>query len=69
MLRIKQIVEDGMLREYDFEPEVQDEILEFVDTNKKQFRELSLRTILKLADLRKSFGDNWENYAQVTCMR
>jgi len=69
MLRIKQIVEDGMLREYDFEPEVQDEILEFVDTNKKQFRELSLRTILKLADLRKSFGENWENYAQVTCMR
>lgn len=69
ILRIKQIVEDGMLREYDFEPEVQDEILEFIDTNKKRLRELSLRMVLKLADLRKSFGTKWQDYASVTCMK
>jgi hypothetical protein len=69
MLRIKQIVEDGMLREYDFEQETQDEILEFIDTNKRRFRELSLRTVLKLADLRKSFKDRWTDYAVATCMR
>lgn len=69
ILRIKQIVEDGMLREYDFEPEVQEELLEFIDTNKKNFRELSLRMVLKLADLRKSFGDKWQDYAAVTCMK
>jgi len=69
MLRIKQIVEDGMLREYDFEPEVQDSIMEFIETNRKRFRELSLRTVLKLADLRKSFGDRFEDYAAVTLLR
>ena len=69
VLRIKQIVEDGMLEDYGFEDGVQDEILEFIDTNKKQLRELSLRTILKAADLKKSFKDRWQNYAQITLMR
>jgi len=69
MLRIRQIVEDGMLRDYDFQPEQQDEILEFIDTNKKRLRELSLRTVLKIADLRKSFGSDWREYAMVTCAR
>lgn len=69
ILRIKQIVEDGMLRDYDLEPEQQDELLEFIDTNKKNLRELSLRMVLKLADLRKSFGDKWQDYAAVTCMK
>lgn len=69
LLRIRQIVEDGMLREYGFEPEIQDQLLEFVDTNKKRFRELSLRTVLKLADLRKSFGDRYEDYAAITLLR
>ena len=69
MLRIRQIVEDGMLREYDFEPEQQNEILDFIDNNKKRLRELSLRTVLKIADLRKSFGSSWQEYAMVTCAR
>jgi len=69
MLRIRQIVEDGMLRDYGFEAEQQEEILNFIDTNKKQLRELSLRTVLKIADLRKSFGEQWKDYAAVTCMK
>lgn len=69
VLRIKQIVEDGMLRDYNFQPEEVDEIMEFVESNKKQLRELSLRTVLKLADLKKSFKDQWQDYAQVTCMK
>jgi hypothetical protein len=69
VLRIKQIVEDGMLRDYNFEPDEVDEIMEFVESNKKQLRELSLRTVLKLADLKKSFKDAWQDYAVVTCMK
>ncbi len=69
VLRIKQIVEDGMLRDYNFEQEEQDEIMEFIESNKKQLRELSLRTVLKLADLKKSFKDRWQDYAVVTCMK
>lgn len=69
VLRIKQIVEDGMLRDYNFEQEEVDDIMEFVESNKKQLRELSLRTVLKLADLKKSFKDAWQDYAVVTCMK
>ena len=69
VLRIKQIVEDGMLRDYNFEPHEVDEVMEFVESNKKQLRELSLRTVLKLADLKKSFKDAWQDYAVVTCMK
>jgi hypothetical protein len=69
VLRIKQIVEDGMLDKYEFEPGAQAELLDYIDTNKKKLRELSLRMVLKLADLRKGFPDRWQSVAAMTCMR
>ena len=69
ILRIKQIVEDGMLESYEFQPWDIDEILNFIDNNKKRLRELSLRMVLKLADLKKSFPDRWTRVAEVSCMR
>jgi hypothetical protein len=70
VLRIKQIAKDGALFEsYDFEECVQDEIIEFLDTNKNKFREMSLRMAIKIADLRKSFPLKWKAMAQVTCMK
>ena len=69
VLRIKQIVEDGMLESYEFQPWDVDEILDFIDNNKKKLRELSLRMVLKLADLKKSFPDRWTRVAEVSCMR
>jgi predicted AAA+ superfamily ATPase len=69
ILRIKQIVKDGMLDEYGFTDELHDDIVDFVDMNKKRLRELSLRSVLKTADLAKAFPDNWEAYAQELLMR
>lgn len=69
MLRISQIVQDGMLEEYEFEQQVQDDIVEFVDDNKTRLRELSLRTVLKIADLAKAFPDRWDAMAENTVMR
>jgi len=71
ILRIKQIVNDGMLDEYEFEyPEIaKDEIIQFVVANAGKLRELSLRMVLKLADLRKSFPSTWTAMAKTTCMR
>jgi hypothetical protein len=69
ILRIKQIVRDGMLDSYEFEPWAVEELLDFTMANSNKMRELSLRTILKLADLRKSFPDRWKAVAEVTCMR
>jgi len=70
MLRIKQIVADGMLDVYGFTEEAVRELLEFIDANKKQLRELSLRTVLKTADLMKSFPNGkWKRVAQISLMR
>jgi hypothetical protein len=69
MLRIEQIVEDGMLKDYEFTDTEQAELLGYIDMNKKKLRELSLRTVLKIADLRKSFPNKWQSVAEVTCMR
>ena len=69
MLRIRQIVGDGMLDKYTLTPEDKQAVINFIDVNKKQLRELSLRMVLKIADLRVSFPDKWQAMARVTCMR
>jgi len=70
MLRIRQIVGDGMLAEYDFTDAQQAELVAYIDDNKKRLRELSLRTVLKTADLMRSFpGDKWKRVAQISLMR
>ena len=69
VLRIKQITKDGMLDSYGFENGEEDEVIQFIDDQKAKLRELSLRTVLKIADLRKSFPTNWKNMAEVTVMK
>lgn len=68
MLRIRQIVNDGMLNSYNFTPEDIEELMTFVDVNKKRMRELSLRSLVKLAELKKSFPTRWQDTAIATCM-
>jgi len=48
---------------------MQQEIVDFVDVNKKRLRELSLRSVLKVADLAKAFPTKWEAVAESTVMR
>jgi DNA-binding NarL/FixJ family response regulator len=69
MLRIRQIVADGMLKDYEFTTEQEAELVEFVAHNKARLRELSLRTVLKAADLIKSFPTRWQRVAEVSLMR
>ena len=70
VLRIKQVVtECGMLDSYDLDDQAKLDVVEFVDANKDRMRELSLRTVLKVADLRASFPDKWQSVAEMTCMR
>ena len=70
VLRIKQIAQDGALfADYDFEQVAQDEIVEFLESNKNALREVSLRMAIKIADLRKSFPLKWKEMAAVTCMK
>lgn len=69
MLRIKQIVGDGMLDKYDFTEAAKDEVVNFVIDNQDKLREISLRTMLKVSDLRKSFPNNWQAMARTTIMK
>jgi hypothetical protein len=69
LLRIKQIVGDGMLDAYEFEDIQRDEVVDFIMSNADQLRELSLRMVLKIADLRKAFPTNWQAMCRTTCMR
>ena len=69
LLRIKQIVNDGMLDRYEFEPVIKQEIVDFVVDNADQLRELSLRMVLKIADLKKAFPVNYQAMARTTCFR
>jgi hypothetical protein len=70
ILRIKQVVKQGqMLERYEFEPCVEDELIEFVEKNQDRLRELSLRMVLKIADLRKGFPLNWNAMVKTTCMK
>jgi len=69
VLRIKQIVQDGMLDAHELSDVAKIDVVDFITTNRAKLRELSLRTVLKVADLRKSFPDNWEAMAEVTVMK
>ena len=69
ILRIKQVVGDGMLNNYKLSDEVKEDIMDFVDVNKNRLRELSLRTVLKIADLAIAFPTKWEAMAENTVMR
>jgi len=69
MLRIRQVIQDGMLNTYKLGDEVKEDIIDFVDINKNRLRELSLRTVLKVADLAVAFPNTWESYAENTVMR
>lgn len=70
LLWIHAIVQEGMLDRYGFAntSDVGTELMNFVVDNQDKMRELSLRVILKLADLRKSFPTQWESMAKVTLM-
>ena len=75
LLRIKQVHRDaskdqigGLFAEYDFPEEKNNEILDFMWTNRTKLREVSLRMALKIADLVKISPTNWKNLAENTCM-
>jgi len=72
MLRIKQVLGNGMLDGYklpvDKEVAKQD-ILAYLEENVGNLRELSLRTALKLADLRVLNGERWKVLADTTILR
>jgi hypothetical protein len=68
-LRINQIVKDGMLNEYDFGDEGEQEVVNFMIEKASRLREVSLRMVLKVSDLKKMAPENWKDLAETTCMK
>jgi hypothetical protein len=72
ILRIKQVHRDcdgGLFRDYDFDADEGEQILNFMEANKSKLRELSLRMALKIADLTKVSPTNWRVLAESTVMK
>ena len=71
LLRIRQVNRDadgGLFKDYRFQNNEGDEILDFMEKNVKRLRELSIRMALKIADLRKISPNKWQVLAESTCM-
>lgn len=68
-LRINQIVGDGMLNDYNFGDEGNAEVVDFMHEKASRLREISLRMVLKIADLKQMSPDTWKQLAESTCMK
>ena len=66
LVRIRQVVADGMLSDLTIEEKV--DVLTFIECYSDELRELSLRMVKKLGTLRKNSSD-WERIAKITCCR
>ena len=70
VLRIRQIAADGMLFEdMGLDTDAEHEVIAFMEINQDKLREVSLRMAIKVAQLRKSFPNNWTAMARTTCMK
>lgn len=68
VVRLKQVVSQGMLSQEGFSKPQENELMNFIDENADRLRELSLRMVIKLAGLMRMGGD-WKRMARVTCMK
>jgi Cdc6-like AAA superfamily ATPase len=69
IVRIRQVVRGGMLRDRGFNAAEQTMILEFIENNMERLRELSLRMVVKISGLYKMDKKNWQKLAKQTCFR
>lgn len=69
LVRIRQVVKGGMLRDMGFSAQEETMLLDYIAKNSARLRELSLRMVLKLANLFKIDPINWVKMASVTCLK
>lgn len=69
LIKIRQTVESGMLRDKGISKTEEEEIMNFVEANVDNLRELSLRMVEKIAALYLLNEDNWEKLARTVCCK
>ena len=68
LLRVKQVVGEGMLDSRNLGKKVEDAVVNYVYDNVDYLQELSLRTVLKVADLAAIDTATWEETADFTVL-
>ena len=68
LLRVKQVVGEGMLDNRNLGKKLEDEVVNYVYDNVDYLQELSLRTVLKVADLAAIDAKGWEETADFTVL-
>ncbi len=69
MVRIKQVLKRGMAEKLGISKEKENVILTYMDDNSQRLRELSLRTVVKLAKLMNMSPASWKILANATCLK
>lgn len=70
MVRIKQVVYgENMLEQYGMEKDAIDEIMDYINVNRRRFYHLSLRLVHQIALLQIADSDNWRDDVSMTKMR
>jgi len=69
MIRIKQVIKDGMLQAQGLTLTQEAEVMHFIGENQDVLRELSLRIAVKIGNLVKMGKGDWRRLAKVTCCR
>ena len=68
LIRVKQVVDAGMLTQYAFDDSEVTMILNFIEEHAEDLYEVSLRMVKKIADFVKMNPSNWERYVEATCI-
>jgi len=68
IIRIRQVISEGLFTDRGLDEEGISDVLNFIENNSEKLHELSLRTAIKIGDLRKR-NKNWQRIASITCMR
>lgn len=69
IIRINQVVEQGTLSSHGINGSDAKEILDFIQENSDSLRELSLRLVVKLGNLRRNNPSNWKSLGKITCCK
>jgi hypothetical protein len=69
IVRIRQVVRLGLLKNIGLTESQQREVCEFIESNQDRLRELSLRMALKLGAICRRHGAKWHKVARITACR
>lgn len=70
MLHIKDVLDqNNLLNGYGFNDDEKQEVVKYIEVNAEKLREMSLRTVLKVADLRRAMPARWTKFADKNVLK